>query len=147
MGYTPDISIRDSDHNLIAVVEVIGFQALDEHAVDIHETYTNSVTRAAADFFLLISSEKWFLWEEGSIREDGKATHVFEMGEVLIQYLGDKNSIESIRKNRLEFIVFRWLFDVTWQNRSLNTNADKALEVSGFNKATVDALISFGLAA
>lgn len=147
MGYTPDISIRDSDHNLIAVVEVIGFQALDEHAVDIHETYTNSVTRAAADFFLLISPETGFLWAEGSIREDGRANHVFEMSEVLDQYNGDKKPIDSIRKNRLEFIVFRWLFDITSQNRRLNTNADKALGDSGFIKATLGAFISFELAA
>ena len=108
MGYTPDISIRDSDHNLIAVVEVIGFQALDEHAVDIHETYTNSVTRAAADFFLLISSEKGFLWEEGSIRENGRANHVFEMSEggVLVIEWGD--AVESALPTnhlRVEFSV------------------------------------------
>lgn len=147
MGYLPDISIRDSDHNQIAVVEVKGFQTLDEHAIEIHELFSESVARPIADFFLLITPEKGFLWTEGSIREDGKANHVFEMSEVLDQYRGDKKSIDPIRKKRLEFLVFRWLFDVTWQNRSINTMADKALEDSGFNEATVDAHISFGLAA
>ncbi|MEE8435128.1 MAG: hypothetical protein V3S64_10115, partial [bacterium] len=84
---------------------------------------------------------------EDSIRKDGRANHVFEMSEVLGQYNSDKNAINSIRKNKLEFIVFRWLFDITSQNRVLNTIADKALEDSGFIKATLNALISFELAA
>lgn len=147
MGYTPDITIRDSDHNLIAMVEVKGFQALDEHAVEIHGNYTNSVARPTADFFLLVTPEKGFLWAEDSIRKDGRANHVFEISEVLGQYNSDKNAINSIRKNKLEFIVFRWLFDITSQNRVLNTIADKALEDSGFIKATLNALISFELAA
>ena len=147
MGYTPDISIRDSDHNLIAVVEVKGYQALDEHAVEIHGIYAKSVERTPADFFLLVTPEKGFLWAEGSLREDGKATHVFAMGEVLNQYIGDKKSIDPIRKNQLEFLVFRWLFDITANTRKSSTKADEALQNSGFSDQILYAEILFELAA
>ena len=148
MGYRPDITIRDSDHNLIAIIEVKAIQKLHPgQARDIHRDYMNSLARPSASYFILVLQGVGFLWDESELREDGKPNFDFDMEEVFKDYFDPPDSIKSSRGETLEYAVFRWLLDIRENNRQRTTQTDELLVKSGFVNAIRDADISFGMAA
>lgn len=148
MGYRPDITIRDSDHNLVAIIEVKAIQKLHpDQARDVHRDYMNSLARTSASFFILVLQDVGFLWVESELREDGKPNFDFDMEEVFKDYFDPPDSIKSSRGETLEYAVFRWLLDMRENNRRRKTQTDEILVKSGFVNAIQDADISFGMAA
>lgn len=148
MRYEPDITVRDSDHNLVAIVEVKAMQKLlTGQAGDIHRNYINSVSKPSAPNFLLILQDVGYLWIEDDLHAEGVPNFEFNMKDVFKDYFDPPHYAESSRGQTLEYAVFRWLLDMRANNRRRKTQADEILADSGFVDAIRNADISFGMAA
>lgn len=134
MAFKPDISIRDPDGTLIAIVEIKNLAGIDaETATELRNDMLKYGLSPEIPYFLLISQEKGFLWKHNQHgTSDTSPILEFSMEEIISRYHPDIELRRRLRENELELLLLRWLNNLAWLSEGPEAEAEEELQQIGF---------------
>lgn len=131
-----DLVVQAADGNVIAMVEVKNMEGLTaEIAATIRR---NLVARSRPDwwspFFMVVSQEAGFLWDQRSLPPDSVPlpTAEFPMAPVVARYLPSFVGGPRLSGSQLELAVGPWLSDLAWNVDDRPDEPEAALAGTGF---------------
>lgn len=135
-----DVLLFDSNHQLIAPVEVKGLRETDESWA--MERVEDALRGAAPPYLVMVARDKTWFWRD-------PANNPRPAGWVPTAALLDKYArpmgrpAAEVQPTTLDMIVFDWLAEATWNASVLPA----LLDTIGFTKAIRDAEVKFAPAA
>lgn len=132
----PDMVIRSSLGDPIAVVEVRNRRDLTPLiAREIRHhllAHTSHADQTGARYFLLLSQDRGYIWDcRISAHRDAPPVAEFSMLDVIDRYLPERPPEHRLRNSELEFLVLRWLIDLTLGLQDESLAANQALADAG----------------
>jgi len=131
-----DLVIRSSKGRPIAVIEVKNIQNLSrDEATAIRQDLFDYGFTSQVPYFLLISQEVGFMWEESKLKNpEAPPTYEFPMDKVVTRYLR-RNPGRRLYGEELEILLLRWLINLTTEMQQATEEPEKTLSRSGFNES------------
>ena len=145
-----DVVVRAPDQHVIAIVEAKAVRDLtDRVASDLRgNLITNSSGYALASFFLLVSPDSGYFWDQRSdVLPFSPATRTFSMAPVIARYLPWLEPGERPGENELAQAVAAWLDDLANPKLHRSVPADEAFAGTEFLDAIQGASILTNAAA
>ncbi|WP_309895305.1 hypothetical protein [Archangium sp.] len=137
-----DILLRTPDGEPIAVIEAKGAMRLTpEIAVDIRRRLLTHGLPAHIPYFLLLSQERGYLWQDSSqLRSDTPPTAEFAMSEVVTRYLPAASGAR-LHGVQLELLLMQWLTELVAGVPRSPGEPEGTLSKTGFLEAIRDAQV------
>ena len=85
----------------------------------------------AAQYFLLASQDRAYLWSAADVDSNAPPAHEIPMAQVVKRYLPKDLAGQRLRSSELEFVVSQWLSDLA-SGRYVPDAPDSPLVTSGF---------------
>jgi len=136
MSSQANILVQGPDNRTIAVIEIKNRQNLSRDiAMILRRNIGAFDSFPHAPYFLLLSQDVGFLWEESGQKDLVAPTVEFPMKQIMSRYLPDMNPDERLRNSELELLVLMWLNDLTWGQPETTEEPEKSLASSEFLRA------------
>lgn len=134
-SFRPDLLIKDSKGDPIAVVEVKNLQGLSrDEAAEIRHDLLEYGLPDQIPYFLLLSQDMGFLWKEPKKGSPNvPPTYEFPMDQVVERYLKQKTA-RRLYGRELELLVLQWLLNLATKPQQEVEEPEKTLSRSGFNE-------------
>jgi hypothetical protein len=125
-----DIEIRGNDGRAIAAVEVLNRPDLSaETAADLRRNILAHGIATDAPYFMVVSETTGYLWRGNKESTEVPPTLTFDMQPILARF---GPTAKGLRGAHLELLIHQWLQELSAPNGSDGTQAEKALNSSGF---------------
>ena len=138
MNSKPDITVYSPDHDLLLVVEIKGTPKSDDlWAAKLRRNLVVHGAVPAAPYFLLVVSDRLYLWQDETSSEAVLPTYSGDTRTVLQKYLPKwKVNHETLTERGLELAVRSWLSELTSVdgNVPLDGTANAWLQGSGLQE-------------
>lgn len=132
----PDIVVQAADGNIVALVEVKNPETFTaEIAAGIRRNMVHHGRMGLwSPFFLLVSQDTGYLWDQRSGRTtpDASPTLEFSMRPVVLHYLPSFANGTRLSGSQLELAVAQWLSDLARDATIGPTGADRAFDATDF---------------
>lgn len=141
-----DIIVQSSDRQFIAIIEIKNVPDLSRDTATLIRR--NSMLYSLlpqTPYFLLLSQEVGFLWKDAwQEGPDTPPTYQFAMDKVVTRYLQEQPT-KRLYEMELEFLVLRWLNDITEGKRTTNEEPERTLAQAGLVQLMKEANVTLGV--
>ncbi|HET8523773.1 MAG TPA: hypothetical protein VFL82_11080 [Thermomicrobiales bacterium] len=131
-----DIVVQDADGHDLALVEIRNRQGLtpDIAATLRRNLIVHGLVNLRSRFFLIVSQEIGYLWDQGDLAEDDAhlPTVEFPMTSVVGHYLPSLAGGARLSKSQLELAVTQWLWDLASGSEDRPLEPEPDLAPTGF---------------
>lgn len=132
--YIADLVVRDPNGQFIALIEVKNWQNPNfEMAVAQLNAIIATETIPYAQFFLILSQEKRFLWKNPNGKKIKQSPDVeFSMTNVINRYVAEQNKGTWLKDYQLESLLLRWLIELSWLKQVPNEEPENLPALADF---------------
>lgn len=133
--FRPDLVIKNTEGMPIAIVEVQSWKNLTEDvAMKMKRNMVEDGLPIITSYFLLLSQDIGYLWTKDKLLDpNAPPSYKFPMENIVKRYMKKEYWERRFVKSEMEFLILRWLINLSANPEMETEEPEETLNRAGFN--------------